>query len=226
MARPYSLDLGERVVAQVARGMSRQAVAASTASCLKGHRWGYKMHAWRIAWPQIRIGLKPRGGISSSVYWSFGLGGSSATALHDLDNRNSARTSLCRRALYRWRCHDSSRMFVCSMVDFWPSELATDRIWPDRRHRNRSRSYLHGEWLNVAVGGAWAYSSLMPVLHFGNLSIGLSPVAQWILIPAISLLVVRYNKPSLTRDNQDERAASIRMRMRRGWADGGRAEPD
>ena len=27
-------------------------------------------------------------------------------------------------------------------------------------------------------------------------------------------------------DNQDERTASIRMRMRRGWADGGRAKPD
>jgi tripartite-type tricarboxylate transporter receptor subunit TctC len=33
-----------------------------------------------------------------------------------------------------------------------------------------------------------------------------------------------YNKlPYLRGDNQDERAASIRMRMRRGWADGGRA---
>ena len=52
------------------------------------------------------------------------------------------------------------------------------------------------EWLNVAVRGAWAYSSLMPVLHFGNLSIGLSPVMQWILIPAISFLVVRYNRPT------------------------------
>ncbi len=51
------------------------------------------------------------------------------------------------------------------------------------------------EWLNVAVRGAWAYSSLMPVLHFGNLSIGLSPVMQWIVIPAISFLVVRYNTP-------------------------------
>lgn len=55
---------------------------------------------------------------------------------------------------------------------------------------------VFSEWLNVAVRGAWAYSSLMPVLHFGTLSIGLSPVMQWILIPAISFLVVRYNKPS------------------------------
>ncbi len=52
------------------------------------------------------------------------------------------------------------------------------------------------EWLNVAVRGAWAYSSLMPVLHFGKLSFGLSPVMQWIVIPAISFLVVRYNGPS------------------------------
>jgi hypothetical protein len=29
--------------------------------------------------------------------------------------------------------------------------------------------------------------------------------------------------PTLPRDNQGERRATIRMRMRRGWADGGRA---
>jgi len=30
----------------------------------------------------------------------------------------------------------------------------------------------------------------------------------------------------LPRDNQDETAASIRMRQRRGWSDGARAEPE
>ena len=32
-----------------------------------------------------------------------------------------------------------------------------------------------------------------------------------------------YKQGVMRRDNQGERAASIRMRMRRGWADGGRA---
>ena len=31
---------------------------------------------------------------------------------------------------------------------------------------------------------------------------------------------------NLRRDNQGARAASIRVRLRRGWGDGGRAEPD
>ena len=33
----------------------------------------------------------------------------------------------------------------------------------------------------------------------------------------------RSNKGALPRDNQGETAASIRMRMRRGWTDGARA---
>ena len=42
-----------------------------------------------------------------------------------------------------------------------------------------------------------------------------------------SLETIRVSGGTIPRgDNQDERAASIRMRMRRGRADGGRAQPD
>ena len=33
-------------------------------------------------------------------------------------------------------------------------------------------------------------------------------------------------RTAVPRDNQGETAASIRMRMRRGWADGARAKPE
>lgn len=40
---------------------------------------------------------------------------------------------------------------------------------------------MFSEWLNTKVRGSWAYSEFMPVLPF--VEIGLSPIAQWIVIP-------------------------------------------
>jgi len=41
---------------------------------------------------------------------------------------------------------------------------------------------IFSEWLNIEVRKAWAYSDLMPVVPIINT--GLSPIVQWILIPA------------------------------------------
>jgi hypothetical protein len=40
------------------------------------------------------------------------------------------------------------------------------------------------EWLNVYVRKSWAYSDWMPVLP--GLGIGLSPLLQWLIVPALS----------------------------------------
>lgn len=40
---------------------------------------------------------------------------------------------------------------------------------------------VFSEWLNIVVRKSWAYSELMPVIPV--LDAGLSPVAQWIVIP-------------------------------------------
>lgn len=40
------------------------------------------------------------------------------------------------------------------------------------------------EWLNVEVWRSWSYSSIMPVLPW--LGTGLSPVLQWLLVPAMA----------------------------------------
>jgi hypothetical protein len=40
---------------------------------------------------------------------------------------------------------------------------------------------VFSEWLNVVVRASWAYSDLMPVVPL--LGLGLSPLAQWIVIP-------------------------------------------
>jgi hypothetical protein len=48
---------------------------------------------------------------------------------------------------------------------------------------------LFSEWLNVEVLKSWAYSPLMPVVP--GLGIGLSPILQWILLPALGFAVAR-----------------------------------
>jgi hypothetical protein len=42
------------------------------------------------------------------------------------------------------------------------------------------------EWLNVYVRRSWAYSPLMPLLHLAGISIGLSPLLQWVFVPTIA----------------------------------------
>lgn len=49
------------------------------------------------------------------------------------------------------------------------------------------------EWLNVIVRAAWAYSELMPVFPLFGFQIGVSPLLQWIVVPAAALTWVRYS---------------------------------
>ena len=41
---------------------------------------------------------------------------------------------------------------------------------------------IHSEWYNTTVTHLWAYSSSMPQIA----GIGLSPIAQWLVIPCVS----------------------------------------
>ena len=44
---------------------------------------------------------------------------------------------------------------------------------------------IFSEWLNIVIRKAWAYSDLMPVIPI--IETGLSPVAQWLVIPGFGL---------------------------------------
>lgn len=46
---------------------------------------------------------------------------------------------------------------------------------------------IYSEWMNVAVRHTWAYSKLMPTLP--PLGTGLSPLLEWIAVPALALFV-------------------------------------
>lgn len=43
------------------------------------------------------------------------------------------------------------------------------------------------EWMNTVARHGWAYSELMPVLRVFGIEIGLSPVAQWLILPPLAL---------------------------------------
>lgn len=43
------------------------------------------------------------------------------------------------------------------------------------------------EWINTVAQGNWAYSALMPVVTLSGFEIGLSPLAQWLVIPPVAL---------------------------------------
>ncbi len=52
---------------------------------------------------------------------------------------------------------------------------------------------IFSEWLNTEVRESWAYSELMPTLPI--LGTGLSPIAQWIVIPLAAFWWARLSSP-------------------------------
>jgi hypothetical protein len=48
---------------------------------------------------------------------------------------------------------------------------------------------VFSEWLNVYVRRSWAYDAAMPTLLVGGIPIGLAPLAQWLVVPAIAFAV-------------------------------------
>lgn len=49
---------------------------------------------------------------------------------------------------------------------------------------------VFSEWLNVYVRASWAYAPEMPVLY----GIGVTPLLQWLVVPAVMLLAFRVRR--------------------------------
>jgi hypothetical protein len=52
------------------------------------------------------------------------------------------------------------------------------------------------EWMNTTIRPSWQYSNLMPVIHVGDAAIGLSPLAQWLILPPIGLYLAARGRRS------------------------------
>lgn len=51
---------------------------------------------------------------------------------------------------------------------------------------------VYSEWLNVTVRKTWEYSKLMPTIP--PLGTGLSPLMQWLIVPAIGFWMIRHRQ--------------------------------
>ena len=59
---------------------------------------------------------------------------------------------------------------------------------------------VFSEWLNVVVRASWAYSEWMPVIALAGQKFGLSPLLQWIVVPAMAFAFSRW----VTREQTEE----------------------
>jgi hypothetical protein len=77
--------------------------------------------------------------------------------------------------------------------------IAGDRSWPRIRFWPVAiLTIIFGvaytefsEWLNVVVRASWGYSERMPVVSLFGVNTGLSPLLQWIVVPAAAFAIVR-----------------------------------
>lgn len=91
--------------------------------------------------------------------------------------------------------------------------VAGDGRWPRKRYWQVAAlamilgvGYtLFSEWLNVIVRKAWAYSALMPVLSLPGFEIGLSPLLQWIILPAAAFAIARSKAVSQSMVGRERR---------------------
>ncbi len=60
---------------------------------------------------------------------------------------------------------------------------------------------VYSEWLNVEIRRSWAYSELMPRLPVTGT--GLTPLAQWIVLPGLALAVAMKWHGSAARERDD-----------------------
>jgi hypothetical protein len=61
---------------------------------------------------------------------------------------------------------------------------------------------VFSEWTNTVVLRSWEYSDLMPRVQLGYIEIGLSPLAQWLLLPPLALYLCCRNKITAWRPNR------------------------
>jgi hypothetical protein len=89
--------------------------------------------------------------------------------------------------------------------------LAGTRAWPRVGFRRvTALTVIFGlaytafsEWLNTAVRSTWAYSDLMPVVRFAGLEVGMSPLLQWIAVPALAFTCAWRRAARTARHEED-----------------------
>lgn len=80
-----------------------------------------------------------------------------------------------------------------ALIVAWEKSLAEWR-WP----RIAAITMLAGtaytvfsEWMNTSVLRTWTYAEAMPRLELAHIAIGLTPMAQWLVVPPVALYLAR-----------------------------------
>ena len=97
--------------------------------------------------------------------------------------------------------------------------LAAHRQWPARRFVTVAAFTMtfgmgytvFSEWLNLVVRKSWAYSALMPTVSFFGLNIGISPLLQWIVVPALALYAAHRIGLSQQTDGSEPASSPARL---------------
>jgi hypothetical protein len=67
---------------------------------------------------------------------------------------------------------------------------------------------VFSEWMNITVLRSWSYAESMPRLDLGGIEIGLTPLAQWLVVPPLALVLARKTRtwPGKTPSSSSEPA--------------------
>jgi hypothetical protein len=67
------------------------------------------------------------------------------------------------------------------------------------------------EWVNAGLLHYWQYAERMPVVEIGGATIGVSPLAQWLLLPALALRLARarFARPARSRTGEAQPSGGL-----------------
>lgn len=65
------------------------------------------------------------------------------------------------------------------------------------------------EWMNVKILRSWAYAESMPIIELWNFEIGLSPLAQWLVVPPLALYLARSRPMRRARRGEPQRRGTV-----------------
>lgn len=59
---------------------------------------------------------------------------------------------------------------------------------------------VFSEWMNISLLRSWTYSNAMPTLELGTFEVGLTPLAQWLVVPPLAIYLGRAGLSPADRD--------------------------
>ena len=61
---------------------------------------------------------------------------------------------------------------------------------------------IFSEWMNITLLRSWTYAEVMPTVEIGSFRLGLTPLAQWLVVPPLSLYLARRTVGKRSRNEQ------------------------